>query len=386
MSDIEKILNHIEKRKGDVISLLQEMIRTPSVTGEEKAVAELIEREMKYTGLHDVRVDSLGNVIGEMGGEKGPKLLYNGHMDTVPVGSRNLWEIDPYSGDIKDGRVWGRGACDMKGALAAMITAAEAINATNTTLKGKLIVTTVVLEENAALEGTRHTIEKDGIKPDYALVGEATGLNISLGSRGRMELELTTRGRTAHASTPSTGINAILGMVKLIGRVEGMKLPRHEFLGGATQAITNIACSPGKTNVIPDLCTITIDRRIVPGETPENVQKEFEDLFRSMMSEMGTNAEVKVSKYAPPAYVPPDNVIVKATFETVASVTKKNPELIKYRFGTDASYLSTIAGIPTVGFGPGDETMAHSPNENVPINEVITAAKVYAVLAANLLG
>jgi putative selenium metabolism hydrolase len=360
------------------------MVRTPSMTGQEKAMGDLVEREMRESGFRDVRIDELGNVIGKTGKGKGPKLLFNGHMDTVPVGDRSLWKVDPHSGELKDGRVWGRGAADMKGALAAMIAAAEALHTVNTKLNGNLIVTGVVLEENAALEGTRYTIEKDEIKPDYALVGEATGLNISLGSRGRMELEVTTRGRTAHASTPSKGVNAILGMVELIRLIEEMKLPRHEFLGDTTQAITNMTCSPGKANVIPDLCTLTIDRRTVPGEIPENVRKEFEDLFRrSSMPEM--KADMRVTKNAPPAYVSPDNIIVKTASEAVASVIGKTPELTKYKFGTDASYLSTIARIPTVGFGPGDETMAHSPNENVPIDEVIVAAKVYAILAARLL-
>jgi len=384
MSEIQDILKHIEKRKDKTISLLQGLVRTQSFTGEEKAAAELIAREMKTIGLTDVRIDGLGNVIGEIGEEKGPLLLYNGHMDTVPTGDRNLWQMDPYSGEVKDGKVWGRGSCDMKGALAAMLSAAEALNATNAALKGKLVITGVVLEENAALEGTRYTIEKDELKPDYALVGEATGLNVSLGSRGRIELELTSKGMTAHASTPSKGINAILKMVRLVGLVEGMRLPTHEFLGDTSQAITNITCSPGKTNVIPDLCTVTIDRRIVPCETQERVQKEFEELFgRSGIS--GKEYGVRVVKYAPPAYVPPDNAIVKAISNAAESVTGRTPGLVKYKFGTDASYLSTIAGIPTVGLGPGDETLAHSPNENVPTDEVITAAKIYAVLAARFL-
>lgn len=384
MSNIQDILKRIEKRRDKAISLLQEMVRTQSVTGEEKAVAELIAREMKTIGLSDVRIDGLGNVIGEIGSGKGPQLLYNGHMDTVPTGDRDLWQMAPYSGEVKEGKVWGRGACDMKGALSAMLFAAEALNTANVVLNGKLIITGVVLEENAALEGTRYTIEKDGIKPDYALVGEATGLNVSLGSRGRIELELTSKGRTAHASTPSKGINAILKMVKLVGFLEGMKLPTHKFLGDTTQTITNITCSPGKTNVIPDLCTVTIDRRIVPGEAEERVIRDFAELF----SKSGISEEeygVKVVKYAPPAYVPPDNAIVKAASKAAESVTGKNPALVKYRFGTDASYLSTIARIPTVGLGPGDETLAHSPNENVPIDEVIAAAKIYAILAARFL-
>ncbi|MEM3018487.1 MAG: YgeY family selenium metabolism-linked hydrolase [Candidatus Bathyarchaeia archaeon] len=384
MSDIQSILEHIERRKGKTISLLQEMVKTPSVTGEEKTIAELIAHEMRTIGLSNVRIDGLGNVIGETGGGEKTQLLYNGHMDTVPVGERDLWQIDPYSGEVRDGKVWGRGACDMKGALAAMLSAADALNTANQTLQGKLIITAVVLEENAALEGTKYTIEEDGIKPDYALVGEATGLNVSLGSRGRIELQLTSKGRTAHASTPTKGVNAIMEMVKLAGLLEEMKLPRHEFLGSTTQAITNITCSPGRSNVIPDLCTVTIDRRIVPGEDQERVVKDFMELF----SGSGIREEeyaIRVSKYAPPAYVPPENPVVKALSRAAESVTGKTPEFTKYRFGTDASYLGTIAGIPTVGLGPGDEMLAHSPNENVPIDEVITAAKIYAMLALTLL-
>jgi putative selenium metabolism hydrolase len=267
-----------------------------------------------------------------------------------------------------------------------MVMAVDALARAGVKLSGTLVLTGVVKEENAELEGTRYTIEKDGFRPDFALSGEATKLEVALGHRGRMEIDVTTKGKTAHASDPSKGKNAILKMVKVIDAVGKMPLPNHEFLGPTTQGITVVTCRPGTSNVIPDMCTITIDRRTCPEETAERVEGEFRSLLGSLKAEdQELEGEFKLKKNAPPMYISPDHRLVSVLSDSVKEVTGREPKLVKYKFGTDASYLSTIAKIPTAGFGPGDETMAHAPNECVEIEELLTATKVYAIFAAKLL-
>jgi len=383
----DKVLRILDDRRNDTVELLRELIRTPSVTGEEKEIAELIAKRLKESGLESVEIDGAGNVIYKITGSGGgPTLLYNGHIDTVPVGDRSQWEFDPFGAEIVEGKIVGRGACDMKGSLTAMMMAVDAIRTADVKLKGNLILTMVVKEENGMQEGTKYTIEEVGLRPDIALVGEATNLNISLGSRGRIGVDISVKGKTAHASNPSRGVNAIIKMTKMIEAISNMKLPAHEFLGTTTQAVTNITCQPGKLNVIPDLCSISIDRRIIPGDTLEKTKAEFRAIIDKLKAEDPEfDAGVETGKLAPPAYISPTEPAVKVLQGSAEYVLGRKPELSKYTFGTDASYLSAVAKIPTIGFGPGDEANAHSVNDHVKIEDLILSSKVYAVFVLNLL-
>jgi len=383
----DNVLRILDARRNETVELLRELIRTPSVTGEEKQVAELIARKLQDSGLKDVRIDGAGNVICKItGSDKGPILLYNGHIDTVPVGDRSLWQFDPFGAEIVEGRIVGRGACDMKGSLAAMMMAVDAIRRVNVKLKGSLILTMVVREENGLQEGTKYAIEKGNLRPDVALVGEATNLNISLGSRGRIGVDIAVKGKSAHASNPSRGVNAITKMTKMIEAISNMELTTHEFLGTTTQAITNINCQPGQLNIVPNLCAISIDRRIIPGDSLEKTKAEFRALVDKLKAgDPKFYADVETGKLAPPAYTSPEEPVVKVLQDSAEQVLERKPELSKYTFGTDASYMCTVARIPTIGFGPGDETNAHSVNDHVNIDDLIASSKVYAIFAINLL-
>lgn len=383
----DQVLKTLNDRRDETVELLRELIRTQSITGEEKEIADLIARKLKMFGFEDVRIDGVGNVICKLvGSGAGPTLLYNGHMDTVPAGERSLWKFDPFSAEIVNDTIVGRGACDMKGSIAAMMMAVDAIRRADVKLKGILILTMVVKEENALEEGTKYAIEEGGLKPDIALVGEATNLNISLGARGRIEVDILVRGRSAHASDPSRGINAVGKMIKMIAAIPRMKLPHHGFLGSATQAVTNISCQPGRSNVIPNLCTISVDRRVIPSETPEKIKADFLTVIEKIKSKDAEfDADVKTGKLALPAYISASEPAVKILQSSSMYVLAKKPKLSKYTFGTDASYLSAIAKIPTIGFGPGDEVYAHSVNDHVRIDDLVAASKVYASFIIDLL-
>jgi len=383
----DKVLRILDEMGGETVELLRELIRTPSVTGEEKQIAEMIAKKLGESGLDDVGIDGAGNVICKiMGSDGGPTLVYNGHIDTVPIGDMALWEFDPFGAEIVDDKIIGRGACDMKGSLAAMIMAADAIRKAGVELKGSLILTMVVKEENGVQEGTKYAIEEGCLRPDVALIGEATNLNVSLGSRGRIGVNIEVKGKSAHASNPSRGINAIIKMTEMITAIADMKLPAHEFLGTTTQAITNITCQPGQLNIVPSSCSISIDRRIIPGDTLEKTKAEFQAVIDKLKSEDPEfNAEVETGKLAPPAHTPPEEPAVKVLQDSAEQVMGRKPELSKYIFGTDACYLCAVAKIPTIGFGPGDETNAHTANDHIKIDDLVMASKVYALFVMNLL-
>lgn len=383
----EKVLSILEERRDEIVKLLRELIMTPSPTGEEKAIAELIAKRLAGSGFEGVEIDELYDVICRIDGTHGnPTLLYNGHTDVVPVGDLSLWPADPREAPIVGDKIVGRGACDMKGSIAAMMMAADAIRRAGIRLRGTLILTMVSREEGGLQEGTKHAIERGGLKPDIGLIGEATNLDLCLGSRGRIAVDISVKGRSAHAANPSKGVNAIVKMDKMIDAIENMKLPTHEILGRTTQAITNITCQPGQLNMVPNLCSLSIDRRVAPGDSPEKTKAEFRALIDQLKaSDPEFDADVETGKFAPPGYTPPPESVVETLKESVEYVLKRPPQISHYIFGTDGSYFSSAANLAWFGFGPGDEANAHTVNDHVMIDDLVAASKVYAVLIINLL-
>lgn len=375
-----EVMQYLDRRREETVELLRELLVRFSPSGEEQEVARFIAGWLLDAGFADTKIDQVNNVVSRLpGAEDGFTLLYNGHIDVVPVGDRSLWPHDPLQAPVVDGKVVGRGACDMKGSVAAMMVAADTIRKMNVPLKGNLVLTMVGREEGGQQEGTRYCIEEHGLKPDLAIIGEATNLNLCLGSRGRIIVEIKVKGRSAHAANSSRGVNAILQMSKLIQRIGRMSLPEHEILGKTTQTITIITCSPGQLNMVPDLCTITIDRRIAPGDSLEKTRGEFEAVVDEINSEDDTfEAEVETGKYAAPGYRPPGKETVEALCSSIRSATGREPQVTRYIFGTDGSYLAPVAGIPWFGFGPGDEANAHTVNDHVEIEDLMAAAKAYA--------
>ena len=384
---VEKVLNSIDRRRDELVELLRKLITIPSPSGEESAVAQFIADTLTGFGFQDVTVDSLSNVICTVKGSGGgPTLLYNGHIDVVPVGDIDRWPADPREAPVIDNKVTGRGACDMKGSVAAMIIAADALKKAGVSLKGDLVLTMVGREESGLQEGTRYTIEKGGLKPDIALIGEATNMDLCLGSRGRIVVEVSVHGKLAHAANASVGVNAVVKMQKMVDAITQMKLPVHEILGRTTQTITDISCKPGQINMVPDLCTVTIDRRISPGESMEKTKAEFQAVIDALKEkDPEFSAEVETGKFARPGYMPPEEETVSLLQDAARIASGKRPEIKRYIFGTDGSYLSGVADIPWFGFGPGNEANAHTVNDHVDIDELTAASKAYAMFVLELL-
>jgi len=377
----------IDHRKEELVELLRELVKTPSESGQEERIAELIAKKLQGFGFDNVHRDDLHNVYCRVAGDHGGRtFLYNGHIDTVPLGDLSLWPADPREAPIVGDRIIGRGCCDMKGSLAAMMIAADSVRKARVPLKGDLILTMVSREEGGLQEGTRYVMENRGIKADIALVGEATNLEINLACRGRVIIDLTVHGKSAHAANAAGGINAIIKMSKLIDAIRRMKLPEHTFFGPTTQMITRIACLPDVLNMVPNQCSISIDRRISPGDNPEKTKAEFQTLIDQLKADDPEfKAHVETGRSSIPGYLPPEDSTLKTLQESAESILRKRPRLSRYIFGTDGSYISGVAGIPWFGFGPGDEANAHSVNDHVRIEDLVNASKIYALFIIDLL-
>ncbi len=346
---------------------LQDLIRTPSLSHQEGDLARRLADEMRLVGFDEVRIDRVGNVVGRIGpASGGPKLLYDGHMDTVGVGDPGAWSREPFGGEIAAGVIYGRGACDMKGALAAMVYGAKTLIDRKARLAGPLYVVGIAQEEPCEGLALRVLVEEEGLRPDFVVLGEATNLQISRGQRGRVEMKVTAKGRACHGSAPQRGINAIYGAARLVLGVESSapRLPAHPFLGQATLAVTFIENTGGSRNVIPDSCSFYVDRRLVLGETAESALAPIEELIQSSgvdahaeitehRSKSWTGYDCRMTEFYPAWLIEVDHPLVAAAAGAIQQSLGQSPQLVKWDFSTDGIYSQGMAGIPTIGFGPG---------------------------------
>jgi putative selenium metabolism hydrolase len=387
------------KHTEAMTTFLRDLVRIPSLSHHEGAVAARLADEMRGVGLDEVWTDRIGNVIGRVGSGEGPKLLLNGHLDTVDVGDPQRWLHAPYDGVEEDGILYGRGACDMKGGLAAMVYGAKALLDSGVDLAGDLYLVGVVQEEPCEGLGMRVLVEEEGIRPDYVVLCEPSDLQVRLGHRGRLEMQMEVRGRAAHASSPSLGDNAIHNAARLIFGLEllASRLPTDPFLGQGSLTVTEIESEAASRNAVPDRCTFYVDRRLTLGETENKALAEVQNIINT--EEM--DARVRVTEYRSTSYagyecriknafpawaMPEHHPLVQTTTRCVRETLGYRPRLGRWAFSTDGTYTSGVANIPTVGFGPGEERYAHTLDDQVRLKDVADAARVYARLAIELLG
>jgi putative selenium metabolism hydrolase len=380
-------------------TFLQDLVRIPSLSTQEEAIAVRLAKEMQQVGFDEVWTDRIGNVIGRVGAGKGPKLVLDGHMDTVDVGEPSRWPHPPYGGVIENGILYGRGACDMKGGLAAIIYSVKALLDAGVKLAGDLYVVGVVQEEPCEGLAMRVLVEEEGIRPDFVVLGEPSNLQVRVGHRGRVGMQVTVRGKAAHASSPALGDNAIHNAARLIFGLELLapRLATDPVLGQGTLAVTEIDSQAASRNAVPDCCTFYIDRRLTLGETERRALTEIQNIINTEE----IDAEVKVNEYRATSYtgydcrtkatfpawvMPEDSHLVQAIVRSVRETLGYRPRLGRWGFSTDGTYTAGVANIPTVGFGPGEERLAHTLDEQVRLNDVVDAARVYARLAVELLG
>lgn len=376
----------------------QKLIQTPSLSGQEGAVADLIVDHLRELGFKRVRVNAMGTVIATLGSGVGPTVLYDAHMDTVAPVTPEHWGHPPYAGTVDGDRLYGLGAVDAKGALASMIYGASQLLPYADQFRGKLVLAFVVQEEPCEGLALRMLVEEDGILPDYVLLGEPTNLHISCGHRGRVMFKITVTGRSSHGSQPELGQNAIYAAARLLFAIQLMagELPRDPFLGPGSIAVTGIESQGAGLNAIPDQCKIYVDRRLTLGETVMGAQAQLE----SLISREAIPASVKITVYDEPSYtglvreareahpawaLDRSHPLVKTLSQTIQRVTQTVPDVRHWPFSTDGVYSMGQANIPTLGFGPGNPDLVHTSDEFVTVHDLKTAAQVYAGLAAALL-
>ncbi len=390
---LKRICDRVEEQGDEALSFLQDLIRTPSLSRQEAEISSLISKKARELGFDQVNQDDLFDVkMAIKGHGVGRSLLFNGHIDHVPVGDM----VEPYSGRLMDGEalgvdgrvVYGRGASDMKAAVAAAVMAGSILKELDIKLMGDYKIAAVTQEE-AGGAGTKATI-RDGFLGDLVVVGEATDLNLALGHRAMIFSSVVVKGKSCHASDPKSGINAICKAVDLINRIRAdmvPKLPRYEAFGETTMTFTNISAKPGAINVVPEECSFTIDCR----NTPNFSEQAFNDALQAVISSQADfdpelDARIVPVRGSDGFYTDPlEHKEVDEARATIGEALGVIPELTVWTFGTDGVYYSKT-GVPVIGFGPGEEKYAHSHEDHVKVSDYLEAIKAYAWLACRFCG
>lgn len=404
---LSKLSTLAEELQDDIVKLSSKLIQTPSISGSEGNLATFISKTMIDLGYDEVFIDKIGNVVGIIKGDgTGPSIMYNSHMDHVDPGQESLWEYPPYGGIVADGFIHGRAASDVKCGMASQIYAGHILKKAQIPLKGDFIFTGVVQEEPAEMFGMRYlcdvTMVEHDMTFDLMVSSEATNLDVYLGHRGRVEIEVTTYGKTSHGSAPWLGINAVYKMMPVLDKVQDMasSLPEDPFLGQASCTLTRISCSPGELSITPDKCIVSLDRRLVRGETYEaaiaQIQSILDDLaaadqdfkadvkMRTVMETSYTGVSAECEKYMHAWATEKDNPLVVNCLSALNAIGQK-PSIGRWNFGTDASYVTGVLNIPTVGYSPMEEHYAHRPIDRCDISKIVLATAGNAAIGAAIL-
>lgn len=379
-----------------LVDFTQRLVHQPSLSGEEQAVIQIVINEMGSLGFDKIWVDENGSAIGIMEGtQPGKTLLFDAHCDTVGIAPGSTWTRDPFGGEIIDGYLYGRGCADMKGALAAMVHAAASVDKSK--LSGRIVVSASVMEE--VFEGGALKTVMDQVNPDYVVIGESSDLNLVHGGRGRAEIHLETIGKPSHSSSPQLGVNAVHLMMKVIEAVDQIELSEHPRLGPAILALTDIISEPYPGySVIPSRCKATYDRRLLPDETIEDVLSaitslpELKNMPLNVIIAQGEHQSyagitLRGTKFFPAWELDAKHPFVERALKGLRT-SGLDAHRSTYRFCTNAAYSIGIAGIPTIGFGPGTEADAHVVDERLSLDSLEKAARGYqgimeAVLSRN---
>ncbi len=395
---IDKIFKQIEDKRPLLFSLLQDLIRIRSYSGDEKNIVEFIIRNMKDQLFEEAYIDKFGNAVGRIG--NGPvKILYDAHVDTVVVTENENWVHPPFEGVIKDGKIYGRGAVDEKPAMAGFLIAAGIIKTLYNEPPFTLYVVGSVLEEDCDGYPLLHLIGEEGIRPDHVLLGEPTDLRVYRGQRGRMEIDIISTGVSAHGAHSQKGVNAIYKMVPLISEIEKLdqNLPGIPPLGKGSLTVSRITSKAPSLCSVADQCQIHIDRRLTQGETKESAKAELQ----SIAHRLRLDADIQISGYegkgwtgynfSQEAYFPTwmtdeNHPLVRGGMEAARLSGGKADQSGFWQFSTNGVATAGRLGIPTIGFAPGREELAHTSKEELVLDDLIIATRFYCLLPFLLAG
>jgi len=382
-----------EEHLRKLVDLCTAMVRIKSLSGEEKQVIDFLKDYFEQVACPDIHIDEYGSLTARFTGNRpGRTVLFDSHVDTVPVPDPQTWSTDPFGGDVTNGRIYGRGTSDMKGALAAAIIAVQSfIEENGADFPGLIAISAGVHEES--FEGIASRLISDRVKPDVVVICEATQLDLVRGQRGRAEIVVETFGKPAHSANPGAGINAVYKMMRLLDGIRSLEVNEHPVMGRGILELTDIKSSPYPgLSVVPDYCRCTFDRRLLVGETGQAVIEPIRALSDGLrVDDPDFNARVSYSEGEDKCYTG-ETISARRFFPgwlydetepfvqsalTGLRTTGLDPDITSYSFCTNGSHFAGEAGIETVGFGPSAENQAHVTDEYIEISQLQQACRGY---------
>ena len=394
---IQAVQEKIYTQREDITDFMREICAIPSMNSQLKDVGERIASEMRKLHFDEVRFDKMGNIMGRIGNGK-KVIVFDSHIDTVGIGDPHEWQWDPFEGKVEDGVLFARGACDEKGSTPGMIYGMAAARDFGL-LDGWTAWYFGNMEEWCDGIAPNTFVEVDPkVRPDFVVIGEPTKMQVYRGHKGRIELKVTAKGKSAHAASNQLGINAIYLLLPVIKGIKNLepKLGDDPFLGNGKITVSDMKVQTPSLNAVPDEAVIYIDRRMTFGETQEAAIKQIEDLIPEE-----SKARVKVEKlfYNEPSYtgfvfpvdkyfpawaLPDEHELVQAGLNTAKLIGLPEHPSGKWAFSTNGIYWGGKAKIPAIGFGPGDEVTAHTVLDSLPLNDMVKAAEFYALLPSQI--
>lgn len=386
-------MNSVKAASTDVVTLCRELVRARTVAGNEGAAADIAEQWMHDLGYDEVWRDGLGNLIGALKGGRPGSVLLDGHLDVVEPGDLSLWRCDPFSGEVIEGALYGRGAVDMKGPVAAMILGVAALRRRSAAERCTVYVCCSLAEETIEGLALRSVLEQ--LRPGAVIIGEPTSGRVAIGQRGRAEILIEAVGRAAHSAYPQEGINSAEGMVDLIAGLRSAPVQTDDLLGPGFLILTEVWSTPRPAfSIIPYLTSAVYDRRLLPGETPDSVlapiraiaerrrgpgSPEFHVSIARIELTTYSGFTLRGEKFAPGWKLPQGHPLVQAALDGLREAGLEST-ITAYASCTNGSASAGWCGIPTIGYGPGRNAVSHQVNECIPISELEQGVLGYAAL------
>jgi putative selenium metabolism hydrolase len=396
--DVAAVQAAVEEHREAIIRFMRDLVAIPSVDSQIREVGERVQAEMERLGFDATWFDKMGNIVGRIG--DGPRvILFDSHLDTVGIGDPDEWAWDPFEGKVEDGVLYARGASDEKGSTPGMVYG-MAIAKNLGLLEGWTAYYFGNMEEWCDGLCSRVLVEVEGITPDYVVIGEPTKMQVYRGHKGRVEMKVVAKGKSAHAASNELGDNAIYKLYPIVEAIRDLEpdLGDDPFLGHGKITVTDMEVETPSINAVPNRATIYIDRRLTFGETPEAEIERVRDLIPPERREAG-DVFVELLRYDEPSYtgfvyevdkifpawaVAEDHPLIQAGLAAARMIGLPEHTPGKWDFSTNGNYWAGRAGIPTLGFAPGDEKTAHTVMDSVPLDDVVKSAEFYAVLPAVL--
>jgi putative selenium metabolism hydrolase len=381
-----------EEAAPECIEFLRDLVTIPSPSRGERLACERVMREMERLGYRDVHLDEMGNVLGRFG--SGPRqLAFDAHIDTVGISNPMHWKYDPFRGVVSGGILFGRGASDQKGGLAAVVYGVALASRIGLPDDFSVWVAATVNGEDCVGLAWQYLVNEADLRPEAVVIAMPSHLGVCHGQRGRMEIEVETRGVSTHGSQPDRGTNAIYLMTPIVDQLaelHGRLAVEYPTLGRGSVAVTEFSSRSPSLTAIPDESRIHIDRRLTIGETPEIALAEI----RALPAVVAAGAEVRLLDYGQPSWrgfayptdkvfpaweSPPDGAAVGAAVATARRVLDREPRILRSKFSSSGCATAGLFGIPTVGFGPGDEIHSHTVNDQIALAQLQPAMTFYAM-------